>query len=107
VGAQHHADRRVDQLAADVLLVLDGDAGVRVERRRIDLIEAVPPRRDEFGRRYAGRREQPDRDRVGQPVDHVRIHAFVVLLDPRGDVAPLGVDVIDVAAGRFDDVAIG
>ena len=45
VGAQHHADRRVDQLAADVLLVLDGDAGVRVERRRIDLIEAVPPRR--------------------------------------------------------------
>ena len=65
VHEQAHADRRVDQLAADAVLVLDGDARVRVEGGR--LISSKLYRRGLAERSAAEcrRREQPDRDRVG------------------------------------------
>src|SRR5690606_31828535 len=104
---QHHAHRGEDDLGADPVHVLGGDALVGVPRRPGDLAEVGALVLLHLLGGHAGGRQHADRYGVGQPVDGVGGGALGVDVAARGDVAVARLDVVHVAVGRLDDVRVG
>jgi hypothetical protein len=106
VVADHHPDRRVDDLGRDAVADLVGDACGGVPARPVDVAEE-DTRLGQLLGRLAGCRDEPDGDRVLHPRHHEEVATLVIGDHVRRLIPVCRIDVRAVAVGRFGDVRIG
>src|SRR5262249_39921976 len=104
--AQHHADARVEDLRRHAITILIGQARVWIPAAAMELLEPGAEHRQLLGA-LAGRRHEPHRDRLVQPLDDEEVSALFITDDVGRAIAELRVDPGDVRVGRLCDVRGG
>ena len=104
--AEHHPDRRIQDLGRHAVTVLIGEPRVRIPAAAMEILEPRAEHREVL-RALPGSRDEPHGDRLVEAVDDEEVTALRIVHHVRRAVAKALVDPIDVGAGRLGDVRVG
>jgi hypothetical protein len=104
--AQHHADRRVQDLGRHAVAILIGQPRVRIPAATVELIEPGAEH-GELLRTLAGGGHEPHRNRLREPLDDEEIAALRIVHHVRRAIAESRLDPIEVRVRRLGDVRVG
>ena len=103
--ADHHSDRRIDELGRNAILLLVRNAELGVPAALPQVFEGDAVCRD-LRRILAGGGHQPHRNWRPHTIDDESIANLVDPLDARRAITEFGINVINIAMRRFGDVRI-
>ena len=106
VVAEHHADRRVDDLGRHAVAVLVGQPRVRIPAPAVHVLEPRPEH-GQLGGILARAGHQAHGNGPRQALDDEQVSALVVPHDTRGAVLEAAIDAVHVRVRRLGDVRVG